>query len=198
MQPDTELETWRRQWQAHHHVPADLQRRVEREIRHAKRGLRAAIAVTVFFGVGVPLRAFLTRQPDDIVFAIGVWVFIALTWVVSLRITRGASQPAAATTAAFLEFSILSCRRHLAGISAGAVLYVIFLAFIVGLNYLEASRETPIGVWAYLARPSNLVVWGVTAAIGAVAAWKWALLRRELQNLESILKSAGLKSTSRV
>ena len=64
-----------------------------------------------------------------------------------------------------------------------------FLTFILSLNYLEASRDTPIGVWAYLAGPSNLVVWGVTAAIGAFAAWKWARLRRELQNLESILKS---------
>ena len=188
MQPDPELETWRRQWQAHQSVPADLQRRVEREIRDAKRSLMAAIAVTVVFGVWVPLRAILSRRPDDIVLAIGVWVFIALAWAVSLRIRRGASQPAAATTAAFLEFSILSCRRHLAGIWAGAVLYVIFLTFIVGSNYFGASREAPIGVWTYLVRPPNLVVWGVTATIGAVAAWKWRMLRRELQNLQELQK----------
>lgn len=186
MQPDPELETWRRQWQAHHSVPADLQRRVEHEIRDARRGLMGAIAVTVLFGVWTPLRAFLSGRPDDIVLAIGVWVFIALTWLVSKRITRGASQPAAATTAAFLDFSILSCRRRLAGISAGAVLYVIFLTFIIGLNYLEASRETSVALGAYLTRPRNLVVWGVTAAIGAVALWRRQIHRRELRNLLEI------------
>jgi hypothetical protein len=188
MQPDTELETWRRQWQAQE-VPADLRRRVEHEIRDARRGTFIAIAVTVLFGVWMPVRAAISGRPEDVVLAAGVWAFIALAWIVSMRITRGASRPSAATAAAFLDFSILSCRRRLAGLSAGAVLYVVLLTFIIALNYFEASRETPVEISAYLVRPRNLVVWGVTLIIGALAWWRRQTVLRELQNLRALQKS---------
>jgi hypothetical protein len=186
MQPDDELETWRRQWQAQE-VPADLRRRVEREIRDARLGTWISIGVSVLFGVGMPARAALGGRPGDVGLTLGVWGFIALAWLVSWRITRGATRPTSATAAAFLDFSILSCRRHLAAISAGAVLYVVFLAFIVALNYREASREAPIEIWSYLVRPRNLVVWGVTLVIGAVAYWRRIRLLRELRNLRALL-----------
>ena len=185
MQPDPELETWRQQWQADRRVPPDLQRRVAREIRSAKIGVMLSVAVTVIFGVGVPLRAWLTGRPEDVVLAIGVLAFIGLTWLTSLRITRGATKPAAETTAAFLDFSILSCQRNLAGITAGAILYTFFLAFIVGLNYREASAQAPIELWRYLTRRENLVVWAVTAVIGAVA---WRRRRQLLQELRNLLE----------
>jgi hypothetical protein len=190
MQPDPELEAWRRQWQADRSVPPDLQRRVEREIRAARRGVIVSIAVTLIFGIAIPLRAWLAGRPEDLVLAVGVVVFIALTWATSLRITRGAQKPAGATTAAFLDFSILSCRRTLAGITAGAILYVIFLAFIIGVNYRGALQESPIGLWPYLMRPRNLVVWAVTAVIGAVVWRRRRLCQRELRNLLEIRRSS--------
>jgi hypothetical protein len=191
MQPDPELETWQRQWQADQRVPPDLQRRVAREIRAARRSLLLAVAVTLFFGIGAPLRAWLTGRPEAIVLAIGVLVFIVVTWVTSLGITRGASKPSAETTAAFLDFSILNCRRTLAGITAGVILYVIFLAFILGLNYREAVQESPIGLWPYLIRPRNLVVWAVTVVIGAVFWWRRRRSQRELRNLLEIRRRQG-------
>jgi hypothetical protein len=189
MQPDPELETWRRQWQADRTVPPDLQRRVAREIRGAKRGMWIAIGVTLFFGVGVPLKASLGGRPEDAVLAIGVWIFIVLTWITSLRITRGASKPAAATTAAFLDFSILSCRRHLAEITAAATLYLVLLAFIVWLNYRESSPQASIELRVYLTSWRYLVIWAVTAVLGVFALWRRQMLRRELRNLLEIRRS---------
>jgi hypothetical protein len=191
MHPDRELETWQRQWQTDRRVPPDLQRRVARDIRAARNGLLLSVAVTLIFGIGVPLRAWLTGRPEDIVLAIGVLVFIGVTWVTSLGITRGASKPSAETTAAFLDFSILNCRRTLAGITAGAILYVIFLTFIIGLNYREAVQDAPIGLWPYLIRPRNLIVWTVTVVIGAVVWWRRRLWQRELRNLLEIRRRQG-------
>ena len=187
MQTDTELENWRRQWQAQD-VPADLRRRVDREIRDARRGTLLSTAITVLFGVWMPIRAARSGSPDDVVLMVGVWAFIALTWIVSWRITRGASRPAAGTAAAFLEFSILSCRRRLAGFSAGAVLYVVFLTFVSALNYREAIRETPIDIGSYLLQRRNLVIWGVSLAIGAWAFWRRIVILRELENLRALQK----------
>ena len=190
MQPDPELETWRQQWQADRTVPPDLQRRVARELRAAKRGLVIASGVTLFSGVGVSLKAYLGGRPDDAVLAIGVWIFIVLTWITSLRITRGASKPAAATTAAFLDFSILSCRRHLAEITAAAILYLLLLAFIVWLNYRESSQQAPIELRAYLTSWRYSVIWAVTAVLGVFALWRRQMLRRELRNLLEIRRSS--------
>jgi hypothetical protein len=47
MSMDTELETWRREWQSETAVPADLRRRVERQSRWLKVGIAADILVTV-------------------------------------------------------------------------------------------------------------------------------------------------------
>lgn len=190
MQPDPELETWRRQWQSDQRVPPDLGRRVAREIRGAKRGMLIAIGITMFFGVGVPLRAYLGGRPEDVVLAIGVWIFIVLTWITSLRITRGASKPAAATTAAFLDFSILSCRRHLAEITAAVILYLLLLAFIVWLNYRESSQQAPIGLHVYLTSWRYLVIWAVTATLGVFALRRRQVLHRELRNLLEIRQSS--------
>jgi hypothetical protein len=183
VQPDTELETWRRHWQAHDAVPQDLRQRVEREIRRARFGVAAAVAVTVIFGVGVPIRAILSRRADDVVLAIGVWVFIAINWIVSWSLSRGASKPAAATTASFLEFSLLSCRRHHQAITAAAILYAAFLTFVLAWNYHDVAQRTPVGLWAFLTSPPNMVVWGITAGLAVLAVWRRRKLEREWQNL---------------
>jgi hypothetical protein len=186
MQPDPELDAWRQQWQARDGVPADLTARVQRELRHARLSWVIAIGITIGFGVMVPIRAYLTRRPDDIVLAVSVWGFIALAWIVSLRIMRGASEPAAATTAAYLDFSILSCRRHLAEIRSAAILYVVLLTFVMGLNYPEFVERTGGDVWTFLTLPASFVVWGVTAALGVFGLWRRRQLRRELNNLIEI------------
>lgn len=125
MSPDPELDTWRHQWQGQHAVPADVRRRVERDMRSIRWSFLSAVAVTVIFGGGMSARAIVSGEADSVMLAAATWVFIAVTWAVSWTIEGGPGQrqPASATTAAFVEFSI---RRRVAtrrAMVAGAVLY---------------------------------------------------------------------------
>jgi hypothetical protein len=183
VQPDAELDTWRRQWQSHDAVPRDLRRRVEREIRMARVGVVLAVAVTVIFGFGVPTWAILSRRVDVGVLAVGVWGFITINWMVAWSLTRGASKPVATTTAAFLDFSVLSCRRHHQAIVAAAVLYAAFLLFVLAWKYHELAQQTSLAFWPFLTSASNMAVWGITAALAVLAIWRRRKLNRELRNL---------------
>src|SRR5687767_11260474 len=121
---DAELETLQRDWQSQTVVPVDLHARVERQIRNARVSLAASIVVTLVFGVGMPAWAIASQRVDVAVLAGGVWLFILTTWVASLTMARGTWKPASQTTAAFLEFSILSCRRNRQSVAVAGVLYV--------------------------------------------------------------------------
>jgi len=62
MSLDTELETWRREWQSETTVPPDLRRRVERQSRWRKVTVAGDILVTVVIGGGVI--ALAAREPQ--------------------------------------------------------------------------------------------------------------------------------------
>lgn len=184
MQTDSELEMWRRQWQAGTAVPPDLKQRVEREIRRRRYGVVGAIAVTIAFGLGVPAWAIASRRADVAVLAVAVWVFIAITWTVSWRLSRGLSKPAAATTAAYLDFSILSCQRRRSSIAAASVLYVVMLTFNLVWRY--QAQPTPPGVWTFLTSMRIVIAGVITAALAVLAAWSRRRLAREHRNLVSL------------
>src|SRR5258708_5450050 len=148
MQPDRELETWRLQWQAEEAVPADLRQRVTRAIRKRRRGLYAALAVTVTYGVGLPVWAIASSRAEVAVLAAAVWGFIAITWSVAWRLDRGLSKPVAMTTVAFLEFSVLSGERRRRGLAAASILYVIIA--VCDLVWIYQTRPQPPGVAAFL------------------------------------------------
>jgi hypothetical protein len=117
------------------------------------------------------------------VLAVGVWAFLAMAWTLSLLLRRGAWTPMCTTTTAFLELSILRCRRRRESIVAQAVLYVLILAFDFTWIYfarLPAARPHPL---AFLAAGSFVWVWAVTAVLGIVAVWQRKRLDRELENL---------------
>jgi hypothetical protein len=181
VQPDTELETWRRQWQAQEGVPLDLRQRVEHEIRMGRLGLVGAIAVTVSFGLGVPAWAIVSHRADVAVLAAAVWVFIAINWTVSWSLGRGVSRPVATTAAVFLDFSILSCQRRHRTIAAASVLYVAMLTF--NLAWLYQSQPMPLGVWPFLTSRQVAWVFVITAALAVFALWRRRKLERELSNL---------------
>lgn len=181
MKPDIELETWRRQWQAQDGVPPDLRRRVERDIRLRRVAVMSAVAVTVIFGCGVPAWAVVSRRADVAVLAAAVWIFIAINWAVSRRLHRGLSGPVAATTAAFLDFSILTCQRHRRAIAAAAVLYAVMLTF--NLSWIYLAQPTPIGIGAFLTSTRVVIVFAITVALAALAVWRRRKAGRELQSL---------------
>ena len=186
---DPELDTWRHQWQARDAMPADVRRRVERDIRWMRLSYLSAVAVTVIFGGGTTAWALVSGDADIAVVAVATWVFIAVTWAVSLTIEGGPGQwkPASTTTAAFLEFSIarrIGARR---GIVAAAVLYAAFSAFMLTWRFQNPAGEAPTDVWSYLA--ARWIFWTITALLAVVAVWRWRALGREVKVLRDLRQS---------
>lgn len=181
MEPDTELERWQGEWRAQDMIPTSLARRVERETRRMRWGVAAEIMVTVAMGGGTLGWAILSRRPDVAILAAGVWIIIAVAWTISMLLRRGAWQPAAATTAAFMEISILRCERGLRAIAAQALLFVPILGFdLVWLYFYRDETD----VWTFLTRPAVLLIaWVGTAVAAAWAVWYRRRLRCELENL---------------
>src|SRR5712692_7109785 len=179
MELDLELDTWRRHWQTESVVPADLKQRVERETRIMRRFVVAEVAVTVIWGGGSVGWAALSRRTDALVLTVGIWVFIAIAWTISLLLRRGAWTPATATTASFLELSILRCRRRREAIMAQSLLYVMILAFDLAWIYFEKAQRIPLDPWPFLSTRGLVWVWVITAALGAVAVWQRRKLSRE-------------------
>ena len=186
MSLDPELDTWRHQWQVRDAIPADVRRRVERDIRRMRLGFISAMAVTVIFGGGTTAWAVASGEAQIVVVAVATWVLIAATWAVSLMLERGLGQwkPASTTTAAFLDFSIerrVATRR---GIVAAAVLYAAFAAFMLAWQFQNAAGEAPTDVWSYLA--ARWMFWTITAVLAVRAVWYWRSLGRELEVLRGL------------
>lgn len=183
MDVDSELQTWRVHWQAAAPVvPGDLRARVERETRLMRWFLAAEVAVTIGIGGGALLLAALTRQTDTLTLAIGTWIFLAIAWAVSFVLRRDAWAPASLSTVAFLDLSIIRCKRRREAIVAQAVLYGAILAFDLIWIYF-ARPDRPGGVAAFVTGGGIAWVWPVTAVLAALAARRRRRLTRELDSL---------------
>ena len=103
------------------------------------------VAVTMVFGGG-SLAWRSSPRTDALVLALGVWAFIAMAWTISFLLRRGAWAPVTATTTAFLELSILRCRRRRESIVAQCVLYALIVGF--DLTWITSrGRRLPRPVW---------------------------------------------------
>jgi hypothetical protein len=180
---DVELESWRAHWQTAAPPPPDLTDRVERETRMMRRMLLGDIAITLTIGGGTIAWALLSRRFEAMVLAGGVWVFIAIAWIISILLRRGAWAPASLSTAAFLDLSILRCRRRRDVIAAQAVLYALLLAFDLAWIYFLGRERDGRSFLSFLASPGIAWVWVVTAALGVAAARRRRRLTRELHML---------------
>jgi len=186
MAVDVELEAWRRHWRAASPAPVDLKSRVERETRRMRREMAVEIAVTVLFGGGSMAWALLSRRTDVLVLTIGIWAFIAIAWAISFLLRRDAWAPAASTTAAFLDLSILRCRRRREAIVAQGVLYAMILTFDLAWIYLREPERASEGVVPFLTSGALPWVWGVTVVLGAAALKQRQRLARELEALTKL------------
>jgi hypothetical protein len=181
---DLELEGWQRQWRTQDAVPADLAKTVAAGTRSLRRGLIAEIIVTIVMGGGATAWATMSSRPDVTVLAIAIWILLAVAWAISILLRRGAWQPVASTTAAFVDVSILRCERSLQAIWIQAVLYVVIFVFdLVWLySYLGFSS-----VSALLTRPAVIVfVTVVSPMLAGAAVWYRRRLLRELKNLTEL------------
>jgi hypothetical protein len=185
MDVDLELHAWRSDWQTTSPVPVDLTRRVERETRSMRRYLLLEILITVVFGGGTIAVAALSDWDDALVLAVGVWIFIGVAWTMSMLLRRGAWAPLTATTAAFLELSILRCQRRREAVVAQAVLYVTLLSFLLWWIYGHRSHQFE-DVWDFLASGELWWVWLVTLVLAALAARQRQRLGWELDALTAL------------
>jgi hypothetical protein len=157
MNPDTELEAWRHEWQSETAVPADLRRRVERQSRWLKITIAAEILVTVVIGGGVIALAAISPQPDMLVLAAATWSFIAVAWAFRLSVSRGLWSPAAMNTAAFVDLSIKRCRSQLKATVFGAGLFVVEIAFCLGWIHRHSAPRAPLLAWLFGSWVNGLV-----------------------------------------
>ena len=186
MEADRELDAWRREWQAEPPALPDLKARVERETRTMHRFVVAEVLVTVVIGGGSLVLALLSPGIDMVVLTIGVWVFIAIAWTISFLLRRGAWAPVTATTMAFLDLSILRCRRRREALFAQAVLYALILGFDLAWIYFASEPGTRHGVVPFLTSPRIAWIWPVTAVLGVAAVRYRRKLTRELAALTSL------------
>ncbi len=183
MEPDVELDTWRRDWQAGAIAPANVTQRVERETRMMWRFVIAEIAVTVVFAGGSVAWAALSHRRDALGLVIAIWAFIAIAWTISWLLRRGAWGPVMATTTAFLELSILRCRRRREAIVAQCVLYLMIFSFDLAWIYFQRAQESPLDVATFLTTGSVVWTWMITAALAVMAVRQRQRLGRELKYL---------------
>jgi hypothetical protein len=183
MHADTELETWRRQWQTDDVIPSDLRQRVDRETRYLRRGRYGEIVVIAVFGGGATGWALLSPRPIVFAFAAGVWFLTGIALVTSNALRKDILKPSAATTTAFLDLSIRRCRRRLVALVAQALLYALILVFDLVWIYHYQTQTITISPWSFLTSSRMLVVWVVTALFATAALWQRRRLWRELRNL---------------
>jgi hypothetical protein len=191
---DVELESWRRSWHAAPAAVPDLRERVERETRTMRRFLVGEVIITVVFCGGTLAWTLLSRRTDALIFAIGVWFFTAVAWTLSYLLRRDAWAPAALTASAFLDLSILRCRRRYEAIVAQSILYVLILTFDLWWIYVGRADRT--GVLAFLTSPGIAWVWLVTAALGLVALRQRRRLARELEHLGAMRREFDRAASS--
>lgn len=140
---DDELEGWRREWQAQPAVTMELIRRVERETV-TMRWDRFLLLAPAAVALGTTVIAALNPRIDAIVFAAGMWIFMAASWRFLVQNRKGIWGPSSETTAAYLELSIERCRRKLKDFRFGRVLSPFITAFVLA------------GVWQGMASQGRL------------------------------------------
>lgn len=180
MNPDTELETWRREWQSEAEVPRDLRARVERQSRWMRIAIAADILVTVVIGGGTVALAVRAPQPDMVLLAAATWLFIAAAWTFRLVADRGLWSRPAMHAAAFVDLLVRRCRARLKGALFGAGLYVCQMTFILGWIYRHSAGRTPLGTWLFFSSAFIDLVWVVTLVFFAVLFWYRRKKRAEL------------------
>ncbi len=185
MSLDTELEDWKRDWQAKAEVPADLRRKVERQSRRLKISLAGDVLVTVAIGGGTLALAVRSPQPDMVLLAVVTWTFIAAAWAFRLLTTRGLWSHRAVNTAAFVDLSARRCRAQMKASAFGGVLFVCEMVFCLGWIYRHEETRVPIWEWLFSSWFHGMV-WGGAALFYGFLVWYRRKKRAELAWLRDL------------
>jgi hypothetical protein len=183
MNRDLELDTWRREWQAETVGSTDLAARVERDTRRMRYFVIIEVVITVVLGGGSIAWSARYHPDGMIALVVGVWTFLAIAWLMSWIVRRGAWAPLASTTAAFLDLSILRCRRRRDTVFVQCALYVAILCFDLWWIRTHSPPHAALALTEFLTSPVLIAVWIVTVLLAAVAVGYYKRLGRELDSL---------------
>ena len=183
MNADTELEIWREEWQSEASIPADLQRKVDRQSRQMRIALLADIVVTVVMGSGWTAWALLSKDSGLAVVAVAVWIFLVAAWIFVLRVNRGLWRPSAMDAATFVDLSVRRCEGALKAVWFAGILFVAEIAFDLSWIYVRLDMRQSWWRWLLFGSVRTDIVWIGTVVFFSGLVWYRARKRLELDRL---------------
>lgn len=183
MNPDTELESWRKQWQEDRPEPPNLADAVHRGTRFLRAMLVAEILITIVMGGGITVWALRSSNSDVAALAGATWVFLAAAWTFGIWNRKGCWAPAGYEHAAFVTLAVRRCQRALTALTFGCLLYIVELLFCLSWIYRRLALRSSLTPMDFLTSRAIVVTLILSVTLGAVALWFRRNKRQELANL---------------
>jgi hypothetical protein len=189
-EPDDELREWMADWQGDPEPAPEVRDAIRRRVR--RQSFKLALYTAGEMSIGLVMLAFVihTAVARPVLFNVTAMAGLALAilWAVtySLWSSRGTWRPSAATTTAFLDLSVLRCRRRLNALRAGWWLLALELAIMIPWLHLLLSSGSPHApaTSSYAAAFGFLLLVASLAVVFLMVARRKAL--RELRELEEL------------
>lgn len=189
-EPDDELREWMSDWQVGPEPEPEVRDAIRRRVRRQSRKLVLYTAGELTLGLLMLAFVIRTAVARPVFFNVAAMAGLALAilWAVtySLWSSRGTWRPAAETTTAFLDLSILRCRRRLNALRAGWWLLAVELAIMIPWLHLllrSGGANAPLTP-GYAAAFGFLILVASLAVAFLIVAKRKA--RRELREIEEL------------
>lgn len=194
-QPDDELRDWMADWQADPGPTPEVREAIRRRVK--RQGLKLALCTAAEVTVSLLMLAFVLRAAVklpvffNVATMAGLALVIVWALIYGLWSLRSTWRPNAETTSAFLDLSILRCRRRLRTLRAAWWLLGLELAILIPWLWLLLSSRPSV----QLATRSHAAAYGALAFMTALAVLfligMKRRVRRELRELEELRESLG-------
>jgi hypothetical protein len=185
-QPDNELRDWRADWQADPEPAPEVRDAIRQRVQRKSLRMALGVAFEIVFALG--MLAFVVwsalREPTPINAGAMACLALLILWATgcSLWYLRGTWRPSAETTSAFLDLSLLRCRRRLRAVRAGWWLLAVELAVMI--PWIVFSLKAKGAAFGLLA--------ALTVLVSAFLIVAERRTRRELREWEEMRASLGL------
>jgi len=183
MNADTELESWREEWQSEASIPADLHRNVERQSLQMRLLLIADTVVTIVIGGGSTAWALLSKDPGVALVAVAAWIFLAAAWIFVFTVNRRLWRPSAIDAAAFIDLSVRRCEGALKAVWFAGILFVAEIAFDLSWIYVRSNLQQSWWRWLLFGSLRTDIVWICTVVFFILLVWYRRRKSRELARL---------------
>jgi hypothetical protein len=185
---DDELREWIADWQTEPEPAPEvrdaIRRRVKRQTLKMMLSLAGEVVLTLGL-LGIVINSAV-RWPEPLNLAAMAGLVVLIFWAIgsSLWFRRGTWRPSAETTSAFLDLSILRCRRRLAALRAGWFLLAMEEAILIPWLCVLLNGK-PAG--DYIRAFGFLVL--MTVLVVAFSLTVQRRTRRELEEMEAVRRS---------